>query len=46
MRTTVPSVRTIVFICTIFLSSVSYSQSIILGNGKTEIGYGVGPHFS
>ena len=45
MRTTVPSVRTIVFICTIFLSSVSYSQSIILGNGKTEIGIGLGPSF-
>jgi hypothetical protein len=45
MRTTVPSVRTIVFVCTFFLSSLSYSQSVILGNGKTEIGIGVGPSF-
>jgi len=45
MRTTVPSVRTFVFICTLIISSFSYSQSIVLGNGKTEIGLGLGPSF-
>jgi hypothetical protein len=45
MRTTVPSVRTIVFICTLLISSISYSQSFISGNGKYEYGIGAGPLF-
>lgn len=44
MRTTVPSVRTIVFICTFFLSTQLFSQSIVLGNG-TEFGIALGPSF-
>jgi hypothetical protein len=46
MRTTVPSVRTIVLICLAFsLTTRSYSQSITTGNGKVEIGLGIGPLF-
>jgi hypothetical protein len=46
MRTIVPSVRTLVLIC--FFASFtthSFSQSITTGNGKIEIGLGVGPLF-
>jgi hypothetical protein len=44
MRTTVPSVRTIVFICALLFSFKSFSQSIIFG-GRNEIGIGIGPSF-
>ena len=46
MRTRVPAVRCFVLIClfTIFSFS-SFSQSIGFGNGKYEIGLGVGPSF-
>ena len=43
MRTTVPGVRTLVLICTFFISSVSFSQSLTSGNGKYEIGLNIGP---
>lgn len=43
MRTTVPGVRTLVLITFTFLSSFSFSQSITTGNGKYEIGLGIGP---
>jgi hypothetical protein len=46
MRTIVPGVRTLVLI---FLASAlcfkSYSQSITTGNGKIEVGLGMGPLF-
>lgn len=46
MRTIVLSVRTLVLICILFISSTkSYSQSITTGNGKIEIGVGLGPLF-
>lgn len=46
MRTTVPGVRTFVLICFLVCSSLSgFSQSITTGNGKIEIGLGVGPLF-
>lgn len=46
MRTTVPSVRTLVLICVLLASSLSsFSQSITAGNGKFEIGVGLGPLF-
>src|SRR6476469_11228294 len=47
MRTTVPDVRTLVLICIITLSSFSqtHAQSISTGNGKFEVGLGLGPMF-
>ena len=46
MRTIVPNVRTLILILFIFLfCSKSFSQSIISGNGKYEIGLGLGPLF-
>ena len=46
MRTTVPGVRTLVLICVLFASSLSsFSQSFTAGNGKVEIGIGLGPIF-
>ncbi|HEU0063696.1 MAG TPA: hypothetical protein VFQ58_01650, partial [Flavisolibacter sp.] len=47
MRTTVPGVRTLVLICIITISSFSqtYAQSISTGNGKIEVGLGLGPMF-
>lgn len=46
MRTTVHSVRTLVLICFLFLLTTrSSSQSITTGNGKVEIGLGIGPLF-
>jgi hypothetical protein len=46
MRTTVPGVRTLVLICTLFLLTTrSFSQSITTGSGKVEIGLGIGPMF-
>lgn len=46
MRTTVPGVRTLVLICVLFASSLScFSQSITAGNGKFEVGVGLGPLF-
>lgn len=46
MRTTVPGVRTLVLIV-LFASftAQSFSQSITTGNGKIEIGLGIGPLF-
>jgi hypothetical protein len=44
MRTTVPSVRTLVLILLLSIASQrSFSQSITTGNGKIEIGIGIGP---
>ncbi|MGZ3837585.1 MAG: hypothetical protein ACXVMS_08030 [Flavisolibacter sp.] len=46
MRTTVPGVRTIVLILALTLSSLqSFSQSITTGNGRLELGLGIGPLF-
>jgi len=46
MRTIVPGVRTLVLISALFLTSLrSYSQSITTGNGKIELGIGLGPLF-
>ncbi|HVE61429.1 MAG TPA: hypothetical protein VNA26_06405 [Chitinophagaceae bacterium] len=45
MRTTVPGVRTLVLITLFFFSLNSFSQSITTGNGKFEIGLGIGPMF-
>lgn len=46
MRTYVPTVRLIVLICLLsIISPHSYSQSILAGNGKIEVGLGVGPSF-
>jgi len=46
MRPTVPCVRTLVLITFFFFSSLStFSQSITTGNGKFEIGLGIGPLF-
>ena len=46
MRTTVQSVRTLVLICIICLSTTNiFAQSITTGNGKVEIGLGLGPMF-
>src|SRR5215208_5341816 len=47
MRTTVPSVRTLVLICLLVFSTTirSFSQSITTGNGKIELGLGIGPLF-
>ncbi|MDQ3843786.1 MAG: hypothetical protein M3342_07205 [Bacteroidota bacterium] len=46
MRKNVPGVRTFVLICTfLFLSFFSFSQSFTAGNGKAEIGIGLGPMF-
>jgi hypothetical protein len=46
MRTIVHGVRTLVLICVIISSSYnSFSQSISTGNGKIEIGLGLGPMF-
>jgi hypothetical protein len=46
MRTFVPSVRTIVLIVVLFASTTrAFSQSITTGNGKVEIGLGLGPMF-
>jgi len=44
MRTNVPGVRTLVLILALTLSTLrSFSQSISTGNGKVEIGLGIGP---
>ena len=46
MKTTVLSVRLSVLICLFsFISLQSHSQSITTGNGKVEIGVGLGPMF-
>lgn len=46
MRTIVQSVRTLVLICgLIFFTTRASSQSITTGNGKFEIGLGLGPLF-
>ena len=46
MRTIVHGVRTLVLICfSLFLTTRSYSQSITTGNGKVEVGLGIGPLF-
>jgi hypothetical protein len=46
MRTTVPGVRTLVLISSLLLlTSRSFSQSITTGNGKVEVGLGIGPLF-
>ena len=46
MRTIVPSVRTLVLIsCFLLITTRSVSQSITTGNGKVEIGLGIGPMF-
>lgn len=46
MRTTVPGVRTLVLIFVLALSSLrSSSQSITTGNGRLELGLGIGPLF-
>lgn len=46
MRTIVPGVRTLVLIClSLLLTKQSFSQSITTGNGKIEVGLGIGPLF-
>lgn len=46
MRIIVHSVRTLVLICfLIFSATHSFSQSITTGNGKIEVGLGIGPLF-
>lgn len=46
MRTTVPGVRTFVLISSLLLLTPrSFSQSITTGNGKVEVGLGIGPLF-
>src|SRR5690349_19422676 len=46
MRTIVHGVRTLVLICLLVaFSSRAFSQSITTGNGKIEIGLGLGPMF-
>jgi hypothetical protein len=46
MRTTVPGVRTLVLISSLLLLTPrSFSQSITTGNGKVEVGLGIGPLF-
>lgn len=46
MRTIVPGVRTLVLICfSLLLTTQSFSQSITTGNGKVEVGLGIGPLF-
>ena len=46
MRTIVHSVRTLVLICTLIISpTFLFAQSITTGNGKVEIGLGLGPMF-
>jgi len=46
MRTIVPGVRTLVLICLFFsFTTRSFSQSITAGNGKVEVGLGIGPLF-
>jgi len=46
MRTIVPGVRTLVLICfSLLLTAESFSQSITTGNGKVEVGLGIGPLF-
>jgi hypothetical protein len=46
MRTIVPGVRTLVLICFFaLLTGRSSSQSITAGNGKVEVGLGLGPMF-
>lgn len=46
MRTTVPNFRTLVLISIFLISGFhSFSQSITTGNGKYEIGLGIGPMF-
>ena len=46
MRPTVPGVRTLVLIFLLIAStSKSFSQSLTLGNGKVELGFGFGPLF-
>src|SRR4051812_12758306 len=46
MRTIVLSVRTLVLICTFIISpTFLFAQSITTGNGKVELGLGLGPMF-
>ncbi|MBA2745946.1 MAG: hypothetical protein H0U44_06965 [Flavisolibacter sp.] len=45
MRTFVPGVRTLVLISALALTFQSKSQSITTGNGKVELGIGIGPLF-
>lgn len=46
MRTSVPNVHIIVLICLCSILSLhSFSQSITAGNGKIEVGLGIGPSF-
>src|SRR5687767_5197586 len=46
MRTIVPSVRTFVLICVLSLFTIrSSAQSISTGNGRFEVGLGIGPLF-
>ncbi len=46
MRTFVPGVRTIVLICLLTaFTTKAFTQSITTGNGKVELGLGVGPMF-
>lgn len=45
MRTIVPIVRAIALACVLTISIPSFSQSITTGNGKLEIGLGLGPMF-
>jgi hypothetical protein len=46
MRTIVPGVRTLVLITfLLLLTTRSFSQSITTGNGKIEVGLGIGPLF-
>ena len=46
MRTSVPNVRLIVLTCLCSILSLhSFSQSITAGNGKIEVGLGIGPSF-
>jgi hypothetical protein len=46
MRTTVPGVRTLVLIgCLVLLTARASSQSITAGDGKFEVGLGIGPLF-
>jgi len=46
MRTIVPGVRTLVLISSLLLLTPrSFSQSITTGNGKVEVGLGIGPLF-
>jgi len=45
MRTIVPGVRTLVLISALSFFTPAFSQSITTGNGKLEVGLGLGPLF-